>query len=72
VTSIVLFLPLGVATIWMVGWSGGVAPQMVGAALAFLLHLAIVAAVAARYRSLAGMPSQLPPGSAADQPRQRA
>ncbi|MDG4879500.1 HXXEE domain-containing protein [Mesorhizobium sp. WSM4935] len=52
VTSVVLFLPLGVATIWIIGWTEGLAPPLVGAALAILLHLAIIAVVAARYRSL--------------------
>ena len=52
VTSIVLFLPLGIATIWMIGRTGGLVPQLIGAALAILLHLAIIAVVTARYRSL--------------------
>lgn len=52
VTSIVLFLPLGVATVWMIGWTAGLVPQLIGAALAILLHLAIIAVVTARYRSL--------------------
>ena len=54
VTSIVLFLPLGVATIWMIGRTAGLVPQLIGAALAILLHLAIIAVVTARYRSLVG------------------
>ncbi|MBZ9817318.1 HXXEE domain-containing protein [Mesorhizobium sp. CA7] len=52
VTSVILFLPLSVATIWMIGRTGGLVPQLIGAALAILLHLAIIAVVAARYRSL--------------------
>ncbi|WFP77783.1 HXXEE domain-containing protein [Mesorhizobium sp. WSM4906] len=52
VTSVTLFLPLSVATIWMIGRTGGPAPQLIGAALAILLHLAIIAVVASRYRSL--------------------
>ena len=52
ITSIVLFLPLSVATIWMVGRTGGLLPQLIGAGLAILLHLAIIAMVAARYRSI--------------------
>lgn len=52
VTSIVLFLPLGVATIWMIGRTEDFVPQLIAAALAILLHLAIIAAVTARYRSL--------------------
>ncbi|RUU01691.1 HXXEE domain-containing protein [Mesorhizobium sp. USDA-HM6] len=52
VTSVTLFLPLSVATIWTIGRTGGLAPQLIGAALAILLHLAIIAVVAARYRSL--------------------
>lgn len=52
VTSIFLFLPLSIATIWMIGRTGGLLPQLVGAALAILLHLAIIAVVAARYRSI--------------------
>ncbi|WFP64506.1 HXXEE domain-containing protein [Mesorhizobium sp. WSM4904] len=52
ITSVTLFLPLSVATIWMIGRTGGLAPQLIGAALAILLHLAIIAVVASRYRSL--------------------
>jgi hypothetical protein len=53
VTSIVLFLPLSVATIWTIGRTAGLVPQLIGAALAILLHLAIIAVVTVRYRSLA-------------------
>lgn len=53
VTGIVLFLPLSLFTIWTIGWTGGVLPQVAGAALAILLHAGIIATVAARYRSLA-------------------
>jgi hypothetical protein len=52
VTSVILFLPLSVVTIWMIGWTEGLVPHLTGAALAILLHLAIIAVVAARYRSL--------------------
>lgn len=58
VTSIVLFLPLSVATIWTIGRTAGLVPQLIGAALAILLHLAIIAVVTARYRSLAATSSQ--------------
>lgn len=56
VTAAILFLPLSVATIWTVGWSGGALPHLVGAGLAILLHFGIVAVVVARYRSLAASP----------------
>ncbi|TPJ56630.1 HXXEE domain-containing protein [Mesorhizobium sp. B2-7-1] len=52
VTSVILFLPLSVVTIWMIGWTAGLVPQLTGAVLAILLHLAIIAGVSARYRSL--------------------
>lgn len=52
VTSAVLFLPLSVATIWAIGWTGGVVPQLIGAVFSLLLHLAIIAAVVKRYRLL--------------------
>ncbi|MDQ6433023.1 HXXEE domain-containing protein [Mesorhizobium sp. LHD-90] len=53
VTGIILFLPLSLFTIWTVGWTGGVFPHLAGAALAVLFHVAMIAAAAARYRSLA-------------------
>jgi Protein of unknown function with HXXEE motif len=52
VTSILLFLPLGIVTIRTIGWSEGWLPHVFGAVLAILLHLAIVVVVAGHYRSL--------------------
>ncbi|TPI13443.1 HXXEE domain-containing protein [Mesorhizobium sp. B4-1-3] len=52
VTSVLLFMPLSVATIWTIGWTEGLVPHLIGAALAIFLHMAIIAVVAARYRSL--------------------
>ncbi|RUX04937.1 HXXEE domain-containing protein [Mesorhizobium sp. M2A.F.Ca.ET.037.01.1.1] len=52
VTSALLFLPLSVVTIWTIGRTAGLLPHLIGAALAVLLHLAIIALVTARYRTL--------------------
>ncbi|WP_348639348.1 HXXEE domain-containing protein [Mesorhizobium sp. M2A.F.Ca.ET.043.05.1.1] len=41
ITSVLLFLPLSVATIWTIGRTAGLLPHLIGAALAILLHLAI-------------------------------
>lgn len=53
VTGTILFLPLSLFTIWTIGWTGGVFPQLAGAASAILLHAGIIAAVTTRNRSLA-------------------
>jgi hypothetical protein len=52
ITSIVVFLPLSLSTIWTIGLTGGVAAQVIGAALSILLHLGIIAVMARRYREL--------------------
>jgi len=56
ITSVMLFLPLSLFTIWTIGWTGSVLPQLTGAVLAIVLHAGIIATVAHRYRSLAASP----------------
>ncbi|MDE1991957.1 MAG: HXXEE domain-containing protein [Rhizobiaceae bacterium] len=53
VTSIILFLPLSIATIWIIGRTDGLTPHVVAVILAIVLHAGIIAVAAARYRSLA-------------------
>jgi uncharacterized membrane protein len=51
-TSILVFLPLSLVTIWGVGWSSGIAPHLVGAIVSIAVHAAIVVWVVRRSRRL--------------------
>lgn len=57
ITSLLLFLPLSMTTIWKVGLTGGFEPQVIGAVLSIVVHVAIIAAIVRRYRSLRLQPA---------------
>jgi Protein of unknown function with HXXEE motif len=65
VTSILLFIPLGIATLWMMASTGELTPadHIIGFATALLVHAGIIALIVIRKRQLVrpmAVPRQMP------------
>jgi hypothetical protein len=55
ITSLLLFMPLGIATLWVMAGASEITPtdHLIGLAAALIIHAAIVALIVARKRRLA-------------------